>query len=95
MLAAGIVLVFLSPLGVHANTPEQIFAQVSPSVVIVDIFDAKGNSIGQGSGVVIRTGQVITNCHEALKGDSLQVRQSGDTFKVTCSTPISSAICVN
>jgi tetratricopeptide (TPR) repeat protein len=61
----------------------QIFVQVSPSVVVVDIFDAKGKSIGLGSGAVIGAGQVITNCHVAQKGKSLQVRQSGKTFKAT------------
>ncbi len=66
-----------------ASTPEQIFVQASPSVVVIDIFDAQGKSIGQGSGVVIDTGQVITNCHVAQKGKSLQVRQSGKTFKAT------------
>ncbi len=57
--------------------------QVSPSVVVIDILDAKGKSIGQGSGVVIGAGQVITNCHVAQGGKSLQVRQSGKTFKAT------------
>jgi tetratricopeptide (TPR) repeat protein len=80
--AAGFALVLLSPLAA-ANTPEQIFVQVSPSVVVVDIFDTKGKSIGLGSGAVIGAGQVITNCHVAQKGKSLQVRQSGKTFKAT------------
>jgi tetratricopeptide (TPR) repeat protein len=80
--AAGYALVLLSSLAA-ANTPEQIFVQVSPSVVVVDIFDAKGKSIGLGSGAVIGAGQVITNCHVAQKGKSLQVRQSGKSFKAT------------
>ena len=99
VLVAGFVLGFLSPLAARANTPEQIFVQVSPSVVVVDIFDAKGKSIGQGSGVVtfnftgiggglnltaIGAGsEVITNCHVAQKGESLKVRQLGKTFKAT------------
>ena len=80
--AAGFTLALLSSLAA-ANTPEQIFVQVSPSVVVVDIFDAKGKSIGQGSGAVIGAGQVITNCHVAQQGKSLQVRQSGKIFKAT------------
>ena len=82
-MVAGFVLVFLSPLAARANTPEQIFVQVSPSVLVVDIFDAKGKSIGQGSGAVIGVGQVITNCHVAQKGESLKVRRLGKTFKAT------------
>lgn len=79
----GLLIFMLIAAHANANTPEQIFAQGSPSVVVVDIFDAKGKSIGLGSGVVIGTGQVITNCHVAQKGKSLQVRQSGKTFKAT------------
>ena len=80
--AAGFTLALLSSLAA-ANTPEQIFVQVSPSVVVVDIFDAKGKSIGLGSGAVIGAGQVITNCHVTQEGKSLQVRQSGKIFKAT------------
>ena len=81
-IIGGFALVLASTM-VAANTPEQIFAQVSPSVVVVDIADAKGKSLGLGSGVVIGTGQVITNCHVAQKGESLSVRQSGKAFKAT------------
>jgi tetratricopeptide (TPR) repeat protein len=83
VLAAGFVLALLSLLVAHANTPEQIFVQVSPSVVVVDFFDAKGKSIGQGSGAVVGAGQVITNCHVVQNRRSLQVRQLGKTFKAT------------
>lgn len=81
-LAGGFVLALLAPLAA-ANTPEQIFVQASPSVVVVDIFDAKEKPIGQGSGAVTGAGQVITNCHVALESKSLRVRQSGKTFKAT------------
>jgi tetratricopeptide (TPR) repeat protein len=81
-LAAGFALIVASPIAA-ANTPEQIFAQVSPSVVVVDIVDATGKSIGLGSGIVIGAGQVITNCHVAQKGNSLQVRQASKIFKAT------------
>lgn len=80
MIKKLILLALFSPLAA-ANTPEQVFVQVSPSVVVVDIFDAKGKSIGLGSGAVIGVGQVITNCHVAQKGKSLLVRQSGKIFK--------------
>lgn len=66
-----------------ADTPEQIFEKVSPSVVVVDIFDSRDEYIGQGSGVVIRPGQVITNCHVAKRGKSSQVRQSGKSYSAT------------
>ncbi len=81
-IATGFVLALLAPLAI-ANTPAQILVKVSPSVVVVDILDAKGKPIGQGSGAVIGAGQVITNCHVAQKDKSLQVRQSGKIFKAT------------
>jgi S1-C subfamily serine protease len=64
-------------------TPVQIFEQVSPSIVVVDILNANGKHIGLGSGAVIGIGQVITNCHVATKGKKLQVRRSEDTFDAT------------
>ncbi len=82
VLAAGVTLALLSSLAA-AKIPEQIFEQVSPSVVVVDIFDSKDEFLGQGSGVVISTGQVITNCHVAKRGTSRQVRQSGKKFSAT------------
>ncbi|CAH1386293.1 tetratricopeptide repeat protein [Candidatus Nitrotoga sp. M5] len=82
VITAGVSLALLSSLAA-AKTPEQIFEQVSPSVVVVDIFDAKNKVIGQGSGVVISTGQVITNCHVVKRGKSQRVRQSGSKFSAT------------
>jgi cytochrome c-type biogenesis protein CcmH/NrfG len=83
VLAAGFMLAVISPLAARAIAPEQIFVQVSPSVVVIDILDANGKAVGQGSGAVIGVGQVITNCHVAQKGESLKVRQLGKTFKAT------------
>lgn len=81
-LAAGLTLALLPPFA-DAISPEQIFEQASPSIVVVDIFDAKGKSIGLGSGTVIGAGQVITSCHVAQKGNNLQVRQAGKSFRAT------------
>lgn len=66
-----------------AATPEQIFVKTSPSVVVVDILNDNGKSIGQGSGVVIAPNQVVTNCHVAQKGKSLRVRQSDKKYNAT------------
>jgi tetratricopeptide (TPR) repeat protein len=56
-----------------AETPAQIFKQVSPSVVVVHVSDDTGKSIALGSGVVIERGVVITNCHVAEAGQKLEV----------------------
>ncbi|MDQ3185616.1 MAG: hypothetical protein M3Q16_03955 [Pseudomonadota bacterium] len=45
-----------------AKTADQIFAQVSPSVVGIDAADAHGKSLGHSSGVMIGKEQVITTC---------------------------------
>ncbi len=67
--------------------PERILMRVSPSVVVVDVMDAHGKSIGQGSGVVIGADQVVTACHVvkevAKEGKHALVRKSGKTFKAT------------
>ena len=64
-----------------SKTPEEIFVQVSHSVVVVDILNEQGGAVGIGSGVVIGKHEVITNCHVAQKGQSVQVRQSNKTYK--------------
>lgn len=52
---------------VAAMPPSELFAKASPSVVVVETTDAKGKRSGQGSGVVVGPGLVVTNCH-VLKG---------------------------
>lgn len=81
-LSAGLVCFLFASLS-NASTPEQVFVEASPSVVVVGILDAKGKPIAQGSGTVIGAGQVITNCHLLQSGKSQQVQQSGKTFNAT------------
>ena len=57
-----------------AKTPSQVFEAVSASVVVVEVYDARGTQIGQGSGVIIAPGEVVTNCHVLKDADRLQVR---------------------
>jgi len=57
-----------------AKTPSQVFEEVSASVVVVEVYDARGTQIGQGSGVIIAPGEVATNCHVLKDADRLQVR---------------------
>jgi tetratricopeptide (TPR) repeat protein len=58
----------------HAKTPQEIFAAVSPSVVVIDVSDADGKPQGNASGVVIAPGEVITNCHVASAGRTLRIK---------------------
>ena len=66
---------FLSILPVpgHALTPGQVFDKVKDAVVVVKTLDAQGKVKGQGSGVLLSSGRVATNCHVVEGGASYQV----------------------
>jgi cytochrome c-type biogenesis protein CcmH/NrfG len=66
---------------VAAKTPEQIFAATLPFVVSLDMVDASGKLVGQGSGVVMGAEQMVTTCDAARRGKDGQVRRAGTTFK--------------
>lgn len=57
----------------EAKSPQQIFSQVSNSIVVVNVFNPEGKSLSQGSGVIVGTGKVITNCHVVDRGTSFSV----------------------
>lgn len=70
-----VAVVFLStlPAKVHALTPDQVFDKVKDSVVVVKTLDTQGKVKGQGSGVLIPSGKIATNCHVVEGGASYQV----------------------
>jgi hypothetical protein len=45
------------------RSAEQLFSEVSGSIVRVQAFDPSGRETKQGSGVVFEPGRVVTNCH--------------------------------
>lgn len=58
--------------------PEELFAQASPSVVVVEAFDRGGRElVCHGSGVVTDTEHVVTNKHVVEKGIAIRVRHQG------------------
>lgn len=61
-------------------TPEQLFAQASPSIVRINVLGNNGDEMGHGSGVVIDQGKVITNCHVAKAGPNLKVKHQGKQY---------------
>ncbi len=63
----------LLPTPVHALTPAQVFNKVKDAVVVVKTLDARGKVKGQGSGVLLPSGKVATNCHVVAGGDSYRV----------------------
>src|SRR5271157_1857447 len=78
-----IALVFLCCMAAEAETPEQVFQRVSPSVVVVHVADASGEPVSLGSGIVSSPGTVITNCHVAQAGPQLKASHLGKSFAAT------------
>jgi serine protease Do len=54
---------------------EQLYSTVSPSVVRINASKRDGSSAVLGSGVILGPDSVITNCHVALAGDQIEVRE--------------------
>lgn len=72
LIGAVFFLAILPVLG-YALTPGQVFDKVKDSVVVVKLLDAQGKVKGQGSGVILPSGKVATNCHVVKEGASYQV----------------------
>lgn len=62
------------------RTAEQVFTDVSLSVVKVVVSNESGAVVGTGSGVVIARQTVITNCHVALKGPLVSVKTPKESY---------------
>ncbi len=62
---------------------EQLFAELSRSTARITVHDVSGRTVGLGSGVVIGTGQVVTNCHVATAGGTLAVKVGGEQFSAS------------
>jgi len=67
------------PISGHALTPGQVFDRVKDAVVVVKTLDTKGQVKAQGSGVLISSGRVATNCHFIKDGTFYQVGR-GEQF---------------
>lgn len=65
------------------RSAEDIFNQVSLSVVRINVANAAGSPVASGSGVVIGPGSVITNCHVAMRGDTLEVTLTGESYSAS------------
>lgn len=74
-----------NPANTAPRTGDQVFAEVSRSIVRIVVMDESHMPIGGGSGVVTARATVITNCHVALKGPIIEVRADKDSFPATIS----------
>jgi len=63
-----IVLLAALPSMAFAMTPGQVYEAVKDSVVVVKAYDRQGKPVGQGSGVMLPSGDIITNYHVVKAG---------------------------
>jgi tetratricopeptide (TPR) repeat protein len=71
------------PMVSHALTPGQVFDKVKDSVVVVKTLDAQGMVKSQGSGVILPSGKVATNCHVVEGGASYKVGRGKQLVSAT------------
>jgi len=72
-LIIAVFFLMILPAQVHALTPGQVFDKVKDAVVVVKTLNAQGKVKAQGSGVLLPSGMVATNCHVVEGGASYQV----------------------
>lgn len=61
----------------YALSPEQVFAKAAPSIVVVKVFGANKSPAALGSGIVVGTHEVVTNCHVLSSGTITRVTVGG------------------
>lgn len=62
-----------------AKTPQEVFAIASKSVVVVETLDSKSKVTAIGSGVVVATNELLTNCHVVQDGRSWRITTPSGT----------------
>jgi serine protease Do len=62
---------------------EQLFERLSPSIWVIKTFDDAGKPVASGSGVVIRAGTIITNCHVLTKARKVSVTRENVAYGAT------------
>jgi hypothetical protein len=72
-LIAAVFFLSILPAQVHALTPAQVFDKVKDAAVVVKTLDAQGEVKAQGSGVLLPSGRVATNCHVVEGGTFYQM----------------------
>lgn len=65
-----------APAIAFALTPSQVFDKVKDSVLVVKALDAQGTPVSQGSGVMLPSGKIATNCHVLEAGARYQVGEA-------------------
>jgi tetratricopeptide (TPR) repeat protein len=63
-----------------ALTPDQVYDRVKDSIIVVKTYDDNGRLKGLGSGVMLPSGQFVTNYHVIKKGAQYSVGQGKNFF---------------
>ena len=79
-LIAFCIAVVAPPTTTWGASAKDVFAQAASSVVVVLALDEGGEMTAQGSGVVVGTYEVVTNCHVLERAAHMAVRQAADWF---------------
>jgi tetratricopeptide (TPR) repeat protein len=82
LFVAALFVIYL-PGQVPTLTPDKVFDKVKDSIVVVKALDIQGEAKIQGSGVLLPSGKLATNCHVVTKGISYQVGQGKRFFSAT------------
>jgi hypothetical protein len=82
-IGAAFILSSILPVSSHALTPDQVFNKVKDSMVVVKTLDAQGRLKGQGSGVLLPSGKIATNCSVVEGGASYQVGRGKQLVRAT------------
>ncbi|HEY8024186.1 MAG TPA: trypsin-like peptidase domain-containing protein [Burkholderiaceae bacterium] len=70
----------------RALSPEELYATVAPSVALIHMKNDQGVLLGSGSGVLVGTNQVITNCHVARVGSQIELYIANEKVTGTVET---------
>jgi len=78
-----VLIVILLTSVVQAMTASEVFEKASPSVVIIKTYDSFGKGQSLGSGVVLKDGVVVTNCHVVKGATTISVVRQGKEYSAT------------
>lgn len=76
-------LAFAGPLAAQTKGPEQIFQEVSRSIVTIHTLDREGSMVNLGSGVVTAAETAVTNCHVLDGGEQYSVYLGRTVYRGT------------
>ena len=72
---------YLPRIGSATLTPDQLFAQASQSVFVVEALSEDSNVVAQGSAVSTKTGEVTTNCHVVNDSSRIRIKQADRQYQ--------------